>query len=78
VRCAQGWGSDASWSRGNGLQIPLLETGTRIYLTTGWRQPEAVALYLAMGYTPLYDPSLPAEDIGLRPFGKQLVDRGGS
>lgn len=56
----------------------MLETGTRIYLTTGWRQPEAVALYLAMGYTPLYDPSLPAEDIGLRPFGKQLVDRGGS
>jgi polar amino acid transport system permease protein len=29
---------------------------SRIYLTTGWRQPEAVGLYVAAGYTPLFDP----------------------
>lgn len=33
---------------------------TRVYLTTGDRQPEAVALYLSMGYTKLDEP-LPAE-----------------
>ncbi|OPG07530.1 GNAT family N-acetyltransferase [Microbispora sp. GKU 823] len=27
----------------------------RVYLTTGPRQPEAAALYLAAGYTPLFD-----------------------
>lgn len=43
---------------------------SRIYLTTGWRQPEAVALYLAAGYTALFDPSLPAEEIGPHPFEK--------
>ena len=32
---------------------------TRIHLTTGPRQPEAVALYLAAGYTPLFDPAVP-------------------
>jgi GNAT superfamily N-acetyltransferase len=45
----------------------------RIYLTTGWRQPEAVALYLAMGYTPLYDLGLPDEEVGSHPFEKRLV-----
>jgi GNAT superfamily N-acetyltransferase len=44
----------------------------RIYLTTGWRQPEAVALYLAMGYTPLFDTALPADHVGERPFEKHL------
>ncbi|MBI3214445.1 MAG: GNAT family N-acetyltransferase [Mycobacterium sp.] len=47
---------------------------TRVYLTTGWRQPEAVALYLASGYTALYDPSLPAGQVGAHPFEK-LLDR---
>jgi len=28
---------------------------TRVYLTTGTRQPEAMHLYLKTGYTPLYD-----------------------
>jgi GNAT superfamily N-acetyltransferase len=56
-------------------RIALLRGYTRVYLTTGWRQPEAVALYLAMGYTPLYDPSLRAEDVGPHPFDKQLVLR---
>jgi GNAT superfamily N-acetyltransferase len=53
-------------------RIALQRGYTRVYLTTGWRQPEAVALYLAMGYTPLYDPSLRAEDIGPHAFEKQL------
>jgi GNAT superfamily N-acetyltransferase len=48
----------------------------RIYLATGWRQPEAVALYLATGYTPLYDLSLPAEDVGRHQFEKRLVAEG--
>lgn len=54
-------------------RIALQRGYTRVYLTTGWRQPEAVALYRAMGYTPLYDPSRPAEDVGAHPFEKQLV-----
>jgi GNAT superfamily N-acetyltransferase len=45
----------------------------RVHLTTGWRQPEAVALYLAMGYTPLYDASLCPEDVGAHPFEKRLT-----
>ncbi len=45
----------------------------RIYLTTGPRQPEAVALYLATGYTALYDRSLPAEEVGPHAFEKWLV-----
>ncbi|NYJ08423.1 GNAT family N-acetyltransferase [Petropleomorpha daqingensis] len=32
---------------------------TRMYLTTGPRQPEAKALYLAAGWTPLFDPARP-------------------
>ncbi|MCW2583532.1 MAG: GCN5-related N-acetyltransferase [Klenkia sp.] len=32
---------------------------TRLYLTTGPRQPEAKALYLAAGWTPLSDPAVP-------------------
>ncbi|MGB3486336.1 MAG: GNAT family N-acetyltransferase [Mycobacterium sp.] len=47
---------------------------TRVYLMTGPRQPEAVALYRAMGYTPLYDLALPAETVGAHTFEKQLGD----
>ena len=32
---------------------------TRMYLTTGPRQPEARDLYLTAGWTPLFDPALP-------------------
>ncbi|MEV3977568.1 GNAT family N-acetyltransferase [Nonomuraea sp. NPDC049758] len=43
----------------------------RIHLTTGPRQPEAVALYLAGGYTPRFDPDeRPAR--GPLPFVKSL------
>lgn len=44
----------------------------RVYLTTGWNQPEAVALYLATGYTPLYDQTLSSRDVGPHPFEKAL------
>jgi GNAT superfamily N-acetyltransferase len=44
----------------------------RVYLTTGPRQPEAVALYLAAGYRPLYDVSRRPEEIGVHPFEKLL------
>ncbi len=54
-------------------RIALQRGYTRVYLTTGWRQPEAVALYLAAGYTPLFDRSLRSEEIGPHPFEKPLV-----
>ncbi|MFG2225867.1 GNAT family N-acetyltransferase [Streptomyces sp. NPDC048644] len=45
---------------------------TRIYLTTGPRQPEARDLYLATGYRPLFDVTAPPESIGPLPFEKHL------
>jgi GNAT superfamily N-acetyltransferase len=51
----------------------------RIYLTTGFRQPEAVGLYLNNGYTPLFDPSADQETletIRKLPFEKWLVASG--
>ncbi|QFZ21074.1 GNAT family N-acetyltransferase [Saccharothrix syringae] len=44
----------------------------RIYLTTGPRQPEAAGLYLATGYTPLFDVTADPLTIGLLPFEKHL------
>lgn len=44
----------------------------RIYLTTGPRQPEAAALYLASGYAPLYDLEADPETVGPHPFEKTL------
>lgn len=45
---------------------------TRVHLATGPRQPEATALYLASGYTPLYEVTLPAEQVGEHAFEKKL------
>ncbi|MEV7422192.1 MULTISPECIES: GNAT family N-acetyltransferase [unclassified Streptomyces] len=45
----------------------------RIYLTTGPRQPEARGLYLAAGYTPLFDTDADPETIGPLPFTKDLA-----
>lgn len=45
---------------------------TTVVLSTGPRQPEAVRLYLATGYTPLFDPSRPADEIVIHEFSKQL------
>jgi ribosomal protein S18 acetylase RimI-like enzyme len=74
------WTASAHRKRGCGrLVVAELERiaaqrgYTRIYLTTGWSQPEAVALYLASGYTALYDRSLPAKEVGPHPFEKQLT-----
>ncbi|GAA0474674.1 GNAT family N-acetyltransferase [Streptomyces olivaceiscleroticus] len=45
---------------------------TRLYLTTGPRQPEAKGLYLAAGYRPLFDLTADPESIGPLPFEKDL------
>ncbi|MER7534460.1 GNAT family N-acetyltransferase [Streptomyces sp. NPDC097704] len=45
---------------------------SRLYLTTGPRQPEARGLYLASGYRPLFDVSADPESIGPLPFEKFL------
>ena len=45
---------------------------TRLYLTTGPRQPEACALYLSSGYTPLFDVHADPESIGPLPFEKAV------
>ncbi|PRY43978.1 GNAT family N-acetyltransferase [Umezawaea tangerina] len=47
----------------------------RVYLTTGTRQPEAKALYLALGYTPLFDVDAAPPTSGPLPFGKTLPCR---
>lgn len=47
----------------------------RVYLTTGPRQPEAVALYIGHGYTPLFDATLPAAEVGVHAFEKLIADR---
>ena len=44
----------------------------RIVLTTGSKQPEAVALYLALGYTPEFDVEGDWQKVGYLPFEKTL------
>lgn len=44
----------------------------RIYLTTGFRQPEAVGLYLNNGYTALFDTGADPETLRTLPFEKAL------
>lgn len=44
----------------------------RVFLTTGPRQPEAVALYHAAGYTELPDPGAQARGFAVHPFVKSL------
>ncbi len=44
----------------------------RIYLTTGFRQPEAVGLYLNNGYTALFDTSVDPEIYRSLPFEKDV------
>nr|WP_304655899.1 GNAT family N-acetyltransferase [Neorhizobium galegae] len=45
---------------------------SRIYLTTGFRQPEAVGLYLTNGYSALFDTTADPETIRQLPFEKAL------
>lgn len=42
----------------------------RVFLTTGFRQPEAVGLYLSHGYTALFDLHADPETIAHLPFEK--------
>lgn len=48
----------------------------RLYLTTGFLQPEAVGLYRALGYRPLFDVNGDWRAIGALPFELDLLDRG--
>ena len=47
---------------------------TRVVLSTGPRQPEAVSLYLKAGYTPLFDRTLDPEQIVIHHFEKDLTE----
>ncbi|WP_273052643.1 GNAT family N-acetyltransferase [Corynebacterium nuruki] len=49
----------------------------RIYLSTGPRQPEAVGLYLSLGYTALFDLDADPEAIAHLAFEKELGEAGG-
>jgi len=45
---------------------------TRAYLTTGFRQPEATGLYLALGYRPLFDVAVDPTLYRSLPFEKHI------
>lgn len=53
-------------------QQAQLQGYRRVYLTTGFRQPEAVALYLSQGYRALFDLQADPERYGSLPFEKDL------
>ncbi|MCX8999653.1 GNAT family N-acetyltransferase [Rhizobiaceae bacterium BDR2-2] len=57
------------------LEDQALRQGySRVYLTTGFRQPEAVGLYLTHGYTALFDTSVDPETLKRTlPFEKNLA-----
>lgn len=46
---------------------------SRIYLTTGFRQPEAAGLYLKTGYTALFDVTVDPETLQILAFEKALA-----
>lgn len=48
---------------------------TDFYLTTGSRQPEAVKLYLSLGYEPQFDLNVDSTTFRKLPFRKRLVAR---
>jgi GNAT superfamily N-acetyltransferase len=50
---------------------------TRAYLTTGFRQPEAVGLYLSMGFRPLFDVAADPELYRSLPFEKHIGRKAG-
>lgn len=55
------------------LEAAAIDLGYRkLYLTTGPRQPEAAALYLAAGFAPQFDVEADPEAIGPLPFSKEL------
>ncbi|WP_039054741.1 GNAT family N-acetyltransferase [Enterobacter sp. Bisph1] len=50
----------------------LLAGYSHIYLTTGFRQPEAVRLYLSQGYQPQFDIHRNPEEYSLPPYDGRL------
>ncbi|MFT4185201.1 MAG: GNAT family N-acetyltransferase [Rhizobium sp.] len=50
---------------------------TRAYLSTGFRQPEATALYLSLGYRPLFDPEADPALYRSLPFEKHIGAKAG-
>ncbi|MBP2573704.1 MULTISPECIES: GNAT family N-acetyltransferase [Agrobacterium] len=50
---------------------------TRTYLSTGFRQPEAVALYLRLGYRPLFDTAADPHLYRSLPFEKHIGAKAG-
>ncbi|MCA0417602.1 MAG: GNAT family N-acetyltransferase [Proteobacteria bacterium] len=50
---------------------------TRAYLTTGFRQPEATALYLSLGYRPLFDVTADPALYRSLPFEKHIGAKAG-
>jgi GNAT superfamily N-acetyltransferase len=50
----------------------LLAGYSQIYLTTGFRQPEAVKLYLGQGYAPQFDVHRNPEEYSVEPFDGRL------
>ncbi len=55
------------------LELQAARQGySRVYLTTGFRQPEAVGLYLKYGYTALFDIEADPEIYKTLPFEKQI------
>lgn len=50
---------------------------SRAYLTTGFRQPEACALYLSLGYQPKFDPRADLSLYRSLPFEKFIGSRAG-
>lgn len=45
---------------------------SHVYLTTGFRQPEAVKLYLSLGYQPQFDIQRNPEEYSVAPFDGRL------
>ncbi|MFE5970414.1 GNAT family N-acetyltransferase [Streptomyces sp. NPDC056463] len=77
------WTHSAHRRRGLGRRVVAeleREAGARgyrrVFLTTGPRQPEARGLYLAAGYTPLFDTDAEPASLRLLPFEKYLPDHG--
>ena len=55
------------------LEAQALRQGyQRVFLTTGFRQPEAVGLYLGHGYQRLFDPGADLQALRKLPFEKHL------
>ncbi|MBN8950698.1 MULTISPECIES: GNAT family N-acetyltransferase [unclassified Rhizobium] len=50
---------------------------TRAYLSTGFRQPEALAFYLSLGYRPLFDPTVDPSLYRSLPFEKHIGEKAG-